>query len=76
MTQATAQYADIEAHPVSLLDVVDRVLNKGAVITGELVISVANVDLIRISLRLLIASIEATMRAQCQNVTMADHRLL
>ena len=64
MAEAASQYTGIEAHPVSLLDVVDRVLNKGAVITGDLVISVANVDLIRVSLKLLIASVEATLQRE------------
>lgn len=46
---------------VSLVEVLDRVLNKGAVLTGEITISVADIDLIHLDLNLLIASIETIM---------------
>jgi len=32
--------------PVSLAEILDRVLNKGAVVAGEVVISVAGIDLV------------------------------
>jgi gas vesicle structural protein len=43
----------------SLAELVNRVLDKGAVVSGEVVISVAGVDLIYLSLRLLLSSVEA-----------------
>lgn len=43
---------------VTLLEVLDRVLNKGAVVSGDLIISVADVDLIYIGLKILISSVE------------------
>jgi len=51
------------AHRVSLCELLDRVLNKGAVLTGELVISVANVELLYIGLSLVISSVEALINA-------------
>lgn len=42
---------------VTLIDALDKVLEKGAVLDGELVIRVADVDLIFIGLKLLITSI-------------------
>lgn len=48
---------------VSLCEVLDRVLNKGAVVTGEVVISVAGIDLLYVGLNVLVSSIE-TMRRQ------------
>lgn len=42
----------------TLCEALDRVLNKGAVVAGELTISVANVDLIYLGLQLMITSIE------------------
>ncbi|MEK6717221.1 MAG: gas vesicle protein, partial [candidate division NC10 bacterium] len=36
----------------------DRVLNKGVVIAGDVTISVADVDLIFVGLRLLLSSVE------------------
>ncbi|HAM33877.1 MAG TPA: GvpA family gas vesicle protein [Deltaproteobacteria bacterium] len=46
------------AEHISLCETLDRVLNKGVVIHGDLTISVANVDLIYLGLRLLLASVE------------------
>ncbi len=42
---------------VSLCEALDRVLNKGAVVVGEVTISVANVDLIYLGLQLVLTSI-------------------
>lgn len=42
---------------VALVDLLDRLLAGGAVITGDLVIAIADVDLVRISLRALIMSV-------------------
>ncbi len=43
---------------VTLLEVLDRILDKGVVITGDITISVADVDLIYLSLRLVLASVD------------------
>ena len=48
---------------VTLLDLLDRVLNKGVVLVGDLTISVADVDLIYVGLRLLLTSVETAQRA-------------
>jgi Gas vesicle protein len=45
--------------PVPLVDLLDRVLATGVVITGDITISIAEVDLVRISLRALVASVGA-----------------
>jgi hypothetical protein len=50
---------------LNLLDLVDHVLNKGVVLTGEATISVAGVDLIYLGLNVVLASvgtIEDTLR--------------
>jgi hypothetical protein len=54
--------AIISKERVTLLEVLDRVLDKGVTITGDITISVANVDLIYIALRVLISSIETMER--------------
>jgi hypothetical protein len=46
---------------VSLLDVIDRVLNQGVVISGEITIGVADVDLIYVQLRALICSADRAL---------------
>ncbi len=43
---------------VSLCEALDRILNKGAVVTGEMTISVANIDLLYLGLQLILTSIE------------------
>jgi hypothetical protein len=42
---------------VTLLDLVDRVLNTGVVLTGDLTLAVADVDLVYVGLRVLLASV-------------------
>jgi hypothetical protein len=44
---------------VTLVDLVDRLLGGGVVISGEITLAVADVDLVTISLRALVASVEA-----------------
>lgn len=46
---------------ISLLEVLDHILDKGVVITGNLIISVAEVDLIYIGLNLVLASVESLL---------------
>jgi hypothetical protein len=43
---------------ISLCEVLDRILNKGAVIIGDVTISVANVDLIYLGLQVILTSKE------------------
>lgn len=43
---------------ISICETLDRVLNKGAVVSGEIVISVADIDLIYLNVQLLLTSIE------------------
>ncbi len=46
----------------SLLDVLDNVLNKGAVLNGDVVLGVANVDLIYAKLSVLLSAIDKVMK--------------
>ena len=48
---------------VVLSEVLDRVLNKGAVLAGEVVISVAGIDLVYLGLNVLLASSETVRTA-------------
>ena len=45
------------AHEVTLVELVDRVLNKGVVLSGDVMLSVADVDLVYIGLRVLLSSV-------------------
>jgi hypothetical protein len=42
---------------VTLIELVDRVLNKGVTLTGDITLSVADVDLVYVGLRVLLASV-------------------
>ena len=53
--------ARIPRRQVALIDLLDRVLAGGVVIAGDVTLSIAEVDLIRISLRALIVSLRAGM---------------
>lgn len=46
----------LPTEPVSLVDLLDRVLARGVVVTGEVTLSLAGIDLVHISLRALISS--------------------
>lgn len=47
-----------ESRRVSVCEVLDRVLNKGVVIAGEVTISVADIDLLYLGLQLVLTSVE------------------
>lgn len=53
------------ATPVALVDLLDRVLARGVVLSGEVVLSIAEVDLVYISLRALISSVRRDLPASC-----------
>lgn len=49
----------VAARQISLVDLLDRVLSGGVVVAGEVTLCVADVELVRISLRLLLSSVSA-----------------
>jgi hypothetical protein len=62
-TAASGQPALRDEQHVSLCETLDRVLNKGVVVVGEVVISVADIDLIYLGLQLMLTSVE-TMKGR------------
>ena len=48
---------------ISLLDVIDHVLNSGVVIQGSIVISIAGVDLVYLGLNVVLTSVETALRS-------------
>jgi len=48
----------ITARPPGLVDVLDRILDKGLVIAGGIKVSLANVELLTLQIRLLVCSID------------------
>lgn len=47
---------------ISLLDILDHVLNSGVVIHGSVVISLAGVDLVYVGLNVILTSVETALR--------------
>jgi gas vesicle structural protein len=48
--------------PLVLSDLISRVLDKGVVLSGDVVISIADIDLIKLELHLLLSGVESTVR--------------
>ena len=55
---------ELTAEDTSLLELVDRLLNKGVVLAGEATISVAGIDLIYLGLNVVLAAVETIEKAQ------------
>jgi hypothetical protein len=53
---------------VTLIELVDRVLGKGVVVAGDITLAVADVDLVYVGLRVLLASVGTLERLQEQPV--------
>ncbi|GAA1811826.1 gas vesicle protein [Planosporangium flavigriseum] len=53
--------SELPAHGVGtndLVDLLDRVIDRGAVVVGDIVIGLAGIDLIRLDARLLLAAVD------------------
>jgi hypothetical protein len=64
MSEASSQAAlaiDDESE-MSLLDILDHVLNSGVIIHGSIVISLAGVDLVYVGLNVILTSVETALR--------------
>lgn len=46
-----------------LVDLLDRVVDRGVVVNGDVIISLADIDLIRLDLRLLLTAVQRSMQA-------------
>lgn len=58
MSNLSLEGASAEARNISLLELLDRMIDCGVVVTGDLTIAVADVDLITVGLNLVLASVE------------------
>ena len=61
--------SSLENQHISLCETLDRILNTGVVIHGDITISVANIDLIYIGLRALLTSVETARQAGINRMT-------
>ena len=60
--QTGSPLQEFELEELSLLETIDHVLSHGLVISGEVVISVANIDLIYLGVNLLLGSVDTIDR--------------
>ena len=58
--------AVVEAQEVTLLDLVDRAVDHGVVLAGDITIAVADVDLIYVGLQVLLASVERVQQLRAE----------
>jgi hypothetical protein len=63
-----------EAEQLVLSDVINRVLDKGVVISSHIIISIAQIDLIAIDLKLLITSVATLAQKQAAARARDDRR--
>lgn len=54
----------LKSKEVTLFEVLDRILDKGIVIKGDLIISVADVNLIYVGLQAVITSVDRILRVE------------
>jgi hypothetical protein len=59
----TSDLALEDTRQVSLCEVLDRVLNKGVVLAGEVTISVADIDLVYLGLQAVLTSMETARQS-------------
>lgn len=55
-----------KSREVTLLEVVEKLLDKGVVISGDLILSCANVDLVYLNLKLVLTSVQTMLEGNSQ----------
>jgi hypothetical protein len=63
--RGTVREPAFPAERIALVDLLDRVLAGGVVVAGEVTLSIADVDMVTISLRALVTSVSALADAGC-----------
>lgn len=63
---ALSQLAALPDEELTVLDLADRLLNRGVVLTGEVTISVAGVDLIYLGLNVVLAAVETIAQREAR----------
>jgi hypothetical protein len=58
--------AVVEAQEVTLLDLVDRAVDHGVILAGDITIAVADIDLIYVGLQVLLASVERVQQLRAE----------
>ena len=61
MTPDGAEDDELADHQLVLGDLLNRVLDKGVVISGQVMISIADIDLLSLDLRLILTSVQTAL---------------
>jgi len=62
MSVSRTSQVQLTKRELSLIDLLDRILDKGIVINGDITISIVGVDLLSLKINLVIASLETAKR--------------
>jgi Gas vesicle protein len=62
----------VEAREVTLLDLVDRAIDHGVILAGDITIAVADIDLIHLGLQILLASVERVEDLRAERETVVE----
>ncbi|MBX0357573.1 gas vesicle protein [Halobacillus sp. Nhm2S1] len=54
---------NFENQEIALIDILDTVLDKGVAIKGDIIISIAGIDLVYVDLKVLISSVETLVQS-------------
>ncbi len=63
----------VDRAPLELSDLINRVLDKGAVIAGSVTISVGDIDLIQLDLTVVLTAIETVQSAERRRRALAEN---
>ncbi|MGP4061219.1 gas vesicle protein [Halobacillus litoralis] len=55
---------EYENRDIALIDILDTVLDKGVAIKGDIVISIAGIDLVYLDLKLLVSAVETLVQSK------------
>ncbi|MYL20909.1 gas vesicle protein [Halobacillus litoralis] len=61
-----------ENRDIALIDILDTVLDKGVAIKGDIIISIAGIDLVYLDLKVLISAVETLVQSQ-QNAISSEN---
>jgi hypothetical protein len=61
---------------ITILELLDRVLNKGVILTGDIVISVADVDLVYLGVKLMLCSVETMEQLKNSKALQEEYKIL
>ncbi|MGJ9457922.1 gas vesicle protein [Oceanobacillus sp. CF4.6] len=71
-----SQRSEFDNKDVGLIDILDVVLDKGVALKGDLIISIAGIDLVYLDLRVLISSVETLIESNKESAAKLSSKQL